>query len=114
MPPTEIGCLGMMCWCGLRNWQAAGLWARLHRILLERRADADKLALTWTALDFSRIAAKKGGAATDPNPTDRVKSGTKRHVVASQKGTLLDTCLSGTSRYDSLVLAPNLDAVALV
>lgn len=41
--PTEIGCSGMTCWRRLRDWQAAGVWTRLHRTLLECLADADKL-----------------------------------------------------------------------
>src|SRR3712207_9255741 len=37
MPPAEMGCgSGMSCWRRLREWQAAGVWAALHRVLLER------------------------------------------------------------------------------
>ncbi len=54
---------------------------------------------------------KKGGAATGPNPTDRGKSGTKRHVVVDRAGTPLGISLSGANRHDSLMLAPTLDAV---
>ncbi len=43
MLPAEIGCSGMTCWRRLRDWQAAGVWTRLHRILLERLADTDQL-----------------------------------------------------------------------
>src|SRR3954454_17754652 len=33
--PQEMGCgSGMTCWRRLRDWQAAGVWQRLHRILL--------------------------------------------------------------------------------
>jgi transposase len=60
MLPAEIGCSGMTCWRRLRDWQAAGVWARLHRTLLERLADADKLDWSRAALDSSAIAAKKG------------------------------------------------------
>jgi transposase len=27
---------GMTCWRRLRDWQAAGVWATLHRVLLDR------------------------------------------------------------------------------
>ncbi|SFM83035.1 Putative transposase of IS4/5 family, partial [Methylobacterium pseudosasicola] len=31
MLPAEMGCgCGMSCWRRLRDWQAAGVWARLH------------------------------------------------------------------------------------
>jgi transposase len=42
--PAEMGCgSGMTCWRRLRDWQAAGVWARLHRVLLERLHGAGKL-----------------------------------------------------------------------
>jgi hypothetical protein len=50
----------MTCWRRLRDWQAAGVWTRLHRILLERLADADKLDWSRTSLHSCAIAAKKG------------------------------------------------------
>jgi transposase len=32
MLPQEMGCgCGLTCWRRLRDWQAAGVWARLHR-----------------------------------------------------------------------------------
>ncbi len=34
MPPRELGYSGMTCWRRLRDWQKAGVWARLHRVLL--------------------------------------------------------------------------------
>ena len=34
--PGEIGCSGVTAWRRLRDWQAAGVWARLHRGLLRR------------------------------------------------------------------------------
>src|SRR5919107_5894043 len=37
---------------------------------------------------------EKGGAETGPNPTDRGKAGTKRHVVVDRRGTPLEVCLS--------------------
>jgi hypothetical protein len=33
---------------------------------------------------------RKRGDATDPNPTDRGKPGTKRHLVVDARGTPLD------------------------
>ncbi len=31
--PREMGVCGMTCWRRLRGWQAAGVWAALHRLL---------------------------------------------------------------------------------
>ncbi len=56
-------------------------------------------------------ARKKGGEATGPNPTDRGKPGTKRHLVVDAQGTPLGVTLSGANRHDSMALAATLDAV---
>src|SRR5512134_2189176 len=37
MLPAEMGCgSGMTCWRRLRDWQQAGIWERLHHVLLDR------------------------------------------------------------------------------
>src|SRR5688500_11014893 len=42
--PPEMGCgSGMTCWRRLRDWQRAGVWRRLHRVLLARLNAADKI-----------------------------------------------------------------------
>ena len=39
--PQEMGCgSGMTCWRRLRDWQRAGVWRGLHRVLLHRLAEA--------------------------------------------------------------------------
>src|SRR5665213_3062672 len=49
MLPAEMGCgSGVTCWRRLRDWQAAGVWDRLHRELLRRLRDADRI-------DWSRL-----------------------------------------------------------
>ena len=54
---------------------------------------------------------EKGGPATGPNPTDRGKPGTKRHLVTDARGTPLGVVLSGANRHDSVVLGAALDAI---
>lgn len=54
---------------------------------------------------------ERGGAATGPNPTDRGKAGTKRHVVVDGHGTPLGLALSPANRHDSKMLAATLDAI---
>ena len=44
--PAEMGCgCGMSCWRRLRDWQAAGVWAALHRLLLERLQAAGQICI---------------------------------------------------------------------
>lgn len=62
--PQELGWRvlgsGMTCWRRLRDWQQAGVWERLHRELLQRLADADKIDWSRAALDSASVAAKRG------------------------------------------------------
>ncbi len=56
-------------------------------------------------------SGKKGDAETGPNPTDRGKPGTKRHLVTDARGTPLGLKLTGANRHDSPLLSPTLDAI---
>ncbi len=59
--PQEMGCgSGMTCWRRLRDWQAAGVWDRLHQELLRRLQAADQLDWSRAALDSASVAAKGG------------------------------------------------------
>jgi transposase len=59
--PPEMGCgSGITCWRRLRDWQEAGVWERLHQVLLDRLGDAGKIDWSRAAVDSASIAAKKG------------------------------------------------------
>ena len=51
------------------------------------------------------------GTKIGPNPTDRGRPGTKRHLVVDARGTPLGFELSGANRHDSKLLAATLDVV---
>ena len=64
MLPTEMGCgSGSTCWRRLRDWQAAGVWERLHHALLDRLGRADAIDWSRACVDSASIRAKKGGLA---------------------------------------------------
>jgi len=54
---------------------------------------------------------QKGGDLVGPNPTDRGKPGTKRHVVVERTGLPLAALLSGANRHDSMIFEDLLDAI---
>jgi transposase len=59
--PPELGWgSGMTCWRRLRDWQHAGVWDRLHRVLLERLAGANRIDWSRAALDSASVPAKRG------------------------------------------------------
>jgi hypothetical protein len=45
----------------LAEWNAAGVWQRLHEVLLDRLRAADVLDFSQAAVDSSQIRALKGG-----------------------------------------------------
>ena len=59
--PKELGFgSGMTCWRRLRAWQEAGVWQRLHELLLAELRAANKLDWSRAVVDASYIQAKKG------------------------------------------------------
>jgi transposase len=56
-------------------------------------------------------AGQRGGELTGPNPTDRRKPGTKRHVLVDAGGIPLAFLLTSANVHDSVMLEPVLDAV---
>lgn len=60
MLPRGLGCSGMTCWRRLRDWHEAGVWAGLHRVLLERLSDAGHLDWSRASLDSAAVAAERG------------------------------------------------------
>ena len=59
--PREVGCgSGMTCWRRLRDWQASGLWDRIHQHLLNRLGSADRIDWSRASLDSGSVRAKKG------------------------------------------------------
>jgi transposase len=72
--PQEMGCgCGMTCWRRLRDWHEAGVWERLHAVLLERLHKADQLDWSRAAIDAASVPAKKGGAIRAPIPRIEAK-----------------------------------------
>jgi transposase len=111
MLPREFGCSGMTCWRRLRDWQTAGVWARLHRVLLERLSEAGQLDWSRASLDSAAVPAKRGRRNRREPDGSRAKPGTKRHLVVDRKGTPLGVRLSPANRHDSMMRVPSLDAM---
>jgi transposase len=101
----------MTCWRRLREWQQAGVWERLHHVLLDRLGRANAIDWSRAALDSASILAKKGGEETGPNPTNRGKPGTKRHILTDAGGIPLALTLSPANIHDSQHLERVIDAV---
>jgi transposase len=60
--PKEMGCgSGMTCWRRLRDWQKAGVWDKIHHILLNKLRKADKIDFSRAVVDSASVRAILGG-----------------------------------------------------
>ena len=60
--PMEMGCgSGVSCWRRLRDWQEAGVWSRLHAVLLAKLRAADRIDFSRVVIDSSSIRAVGAG-----------------------------------------------------
>src|SRR5579863_10775857 len=58
MLPQEMGCgSGMTCWRRLRDWQCAGVWKRLHQVVLQQLQDAEQIDWERASLDSASVPA---------------------------------------------------------
>jgi transposase len=78
--PQELGCgSGSTCWRRLRDWQAAGVWHRLHRALLDKLGDADRIDWSRASLDSASLRAKRG--ARRPGNARRIAANRARSAM---------------------------------
>jgi transposase len=80
MLPKEMGCgSGSTCWRRLRDWQEAGVWEELHRVLLDRLGEAERIDWQRASLDSASIPAKRG--ANKPERIRRIKEKRARSAM---------------------------------
>jgi transposase len=110
--PAELGWgCGKTCKAYLKAWQRAGVWGRLHQVLLQELQDADQIDWSRGAADSTKSRALGGGDDTGPNPTDRGKLGTKQHVLSDARGIPLAATVTGANAADVTQLLPLVDKI---
>ncbi|MFE3738305.1 IS5 family transposase [Streptomyces sp. NPDC059134] len=110
--PQELGFgSGMTCWRRLAEWTEAGVWRRLHEVLLTKLRGANALDFSRAAVDGSHIRAPKGDPKTGRSPVDRGRTGSKHHLITDATGIPLAATLTGGNRNDVTQLIPLLQAV---
>lgn len=66
MLPREMGCgSGTTCWRRLVRWQRAGVWKRLHAVLLAELRRRGQLDLARAVVDSASLRALRGGKKLD-------------------------------------------------
>ncbi len=72
--PQELGCgSGMTCWRRLRDWQQAGVWDKLHQLLLSLLQEQGVLDWSVAVADSSSVRAVGAGKKPAPARSTGVK-----------------------------------------
>jgi transposase len=80
--PQEMGCgCGMTCWRRLRDWQKAGVWEQLHKILLDLLNEAGRIDWQRAVVDSSSVRAVFGGRK--PAPIRRIAARPAASITSS-------------------------------
>lgn len=97
--PAEFGS-GSTCHRRFQEWQALEIFEQVWAHQLRAYDQQRGIGWDWQILDSAIIPAPLGGAKTGKNPTDRAKSGSKRHVLCDRRGVPLALSLSGANIPD--------------
>src|SRR5919107_1844994 len=85
----------------LDEWHATAVLRRVHVALVRMVRSGPKAAPRDVVVDSCSVRTKRGGELTGPNPTDRGKTGTKYHVIASTDGIPLGVVPSAANVHDT-------------
>ncbi len=110
--PSEMGCgCGMTCWRRLRDWTEAGVWPKLHEVLLAELHGADRIDWSRAIIDSSFVRARGGGGRTGPSPVDRSKKGSQHTIVTDAQGVPLAASTTAANVPDVGPMIPVVDAI---
>ena len=73
----------------------------------------DGVSWEWQAADGVMGKSRFDGAKRGPNPTDRAKMGTKKHVLVEQHGGPLGVVIAGANINDHKLLKDTIDAIVV-
>jgi len=69
--PQEMGCgSGMTCWRRLHGWHRAGVWEKVHRLLLDKLHQASQI--DWSRALVDSFSVRAVGGAKKPAQTPRI------------------------------------------
>ena len=87
MLPREMGCgSGTTCWRRLVRWQRAGVWKRLHAVLLAELRRRGQLDVARTLVDSSSLRALRGGEKLDRTLPIAVRPGRNITFLPTRTG----------------------------
>jgi putative transposase len=83
-----------------QEWNESGVWKKIYRLMVMYYQKKRRIRWKWQAVDSKMVPAPLGGDQTGPNPTDRAKSGSKRHIWVDQRGAPLSIQITAANAHD--------------
>jgi putative transposase len=83
-----------------QKWVHEGVFTKLWKASLILYDQEKGINWEWQSLDAAITKAPLGSENTGPNPTDRGKKGTKRHLLTEGNGMPLAVVITGANRHD--------------
>jgi putative transposase len=96
-----------------QKWVRSGIFKLLWSAGLYLYDENEGVDWEWLAMDGAITKAPLGGENTGPNPTDRAKQGTKRHVLTDGNGVPLALVATGANRNDFKEIKNVLDNIVI-
>lgn len=96
------GCLGSSSTAHryFQKWTRAGVFHSLWKLGLLQAQLCEALDFSFMSIDGAMTKAPLGGGSTGPNPTDRGKEGTKRHLLTDANGLPIGLTVTGANVHD--------------
>jgi putative transposase len=110
--PKQIGS-GSTLHRRFQQWVQAGVFRQIWTLLLERYERLRGISWRWQSLDSIMTKAPLGGEKTGPNPTDRAKIGTKRHMLTDGRGAPLAITVTGAQCHDMKAALSTIDSMPI-
>lgn len=96
-----------------RRWAEAGLFLALWVAGLTDYDEFKGIDWEWQSTDGAMTKAPLAQETVGPNPTDRGKNGSKRHLVTDGRGVPLSLVTTGANRHDVSQLELLLDSCVI-
>ena len=96
-----------------QGWREAGLFEKIFQNLVNYYDRHKGIQWRWQAIDSKSVPAPIGGEKTGPNPTDRGKLGSKRHILVDARGAPLSIVISGANAHDKTCALELLDNIVV-
>jgi transposase len=112
LPARELGCGSpATCWRRLTEWADAGVFDRLHLVVLDRLGEQGRLDWERAAVDTMSVAGQAWGDHVGANPVDRGKPGSKLQLVCDGGGLPLTAVVTAANVNDTTMFQAVVDDV---